>query len=67
VVSGQLHIPDAFFTSGERAPSIRLGGPQSQSGRYGEVKIIYPTGTQTPTPVVQPVGSLYTDYTTTAL
>jgi hypothetical protein len=28
----------------------RLGGPQSQSARYGEVKILDPTGTQTPTP-----------------
>jgi hypothetical protein len=28
----------------------RLGGPQSQSGRYGEVKIRDPTGTRTLTP-----------------
>jgi hypothetical protein len=28
----------------------RLGGPQSQSGRFGEEKILDPTGTQTPTP-----------------
>jgi hypothetical protein len=27
---------------------MRLGGPQSRSGRYGEVKIFYPTGTRTP-------------------
>jgi hypothetical protein len=27
-----------------------LGGPQSQSGRFGEVKILDPTGTRTPTP-----------------
>jgi hypothetical protein len=27
----------------------RLGGPQSWSGRHGEVKILAPTGTQTPT------------------
>jgi hypothetical protein len=27
----------------------RLGGPQSRSGRYGEVKILDPTGTRTPT------------------
>jgi hypothetical protein len=26
----------------------RLGGPQSRSGRYGEVKIFYPIGTRTP-------------------
>jgi hypothetical protein len=29
----------------------RLGGPQSRSGRHGEVKILAPTGTQTPTPL----------------
>jgi hypothetical protein len=41
----------------------RLGGPQSRSGRYGEVKILDPTGTWTPTPlVVQPVASCYTDW-----
>jgi hypothetical protein len=28
----------------------RLGGPQSQSGRHGEVKILDPTGTRNPTP-----------------
>jgi hypothetical protein len=28
----------------------RLGGPQSRSGRFGEVKILTPTGTWTPTP-----------------
>jgi hypothetical protein len=28
----------------------RLGGPQSRSGRYGEVNILDPTGSQTPTP-----------------
>jgi hypothetical protein len=34
-----------------------LGGPQSRSGRYGEVKIFYPTGTRTPVPqVVQPIA-----------
>jgi hypothetical protein len=27
-----------------------LGGPQSRSGRCGEVKIFYPTGTRTPAP-----------------
>jgi hypothetical protein len=27
----------------------RLGGPQSRSGRHGEVKILDPTGTRTPT------------------
>jgi hypothetical protein len=38
----------------------KLGGPQSQSGRRGEEKILDPTGTRTP--VVQPVASRYTDY-----
>jgi hypothetical protein len=28
----------------------RLGGPKSRSGRRGEVKILDPTGTRTPTP-----------------
>jgi hypothetical protein len=28
----------------------RLGGPQNRSGRFGEVKILTPTGTRTPTP-----------------
>jgi hypothetical protein len=41
----------------------RLGGPQSRSGRYGKVKILYPTGTRTPAPpVVQSVASRYTDW-----
>jgi hypothetical protein len=29
----------------------RLGGSQSQSGRYGEEKILDPAGTRTPTPL----------------
>jgi hypothetical protein len=40
------------FTPGERTPRYpldrRLGGPQSRSGRHGEVKILAPTGTWTP-------------------
>jgi hypothetical protein len=40
-----------------------MSGHQSRSGRFGEKKMIYPTGTRTPTPlVIQPVASLYTDY-----
>jgi hypothetical protein len=36
-------------------------------GRYGEVKILDTTGTQTPTPsVIHPVDSRYTDYGTVA-
>jgi hypothetical protein len=33
----------------------RLDGPRNQSTRQEEEKIIYPTGTRTPTPLVQPV------------
>jgi hypothetical protein len=41
----------------------RFGGPQSRSGRFGEQKILDPTGTRILTPsVVQPVASRYTDY-----
>jgi hypothetical protein len=40
-VSSQLHAPAAL-------PPGPLGGPQSRSGRYGEVKIVYTTGTRTP-------------------
>jgi hypothetical protein len=45
----------------ERAPRYpfyrRLGGLQSRSGRYGEVKIFYPTGTRTPAPPSRPARS----------
>jgi hypothetical protein len=34
-----------------------LGGPQSRSGRYGEVKIFYPIGTRTPAPPGRPARS----------
>jgi hypothetical protein len=44
----------------------RLGGPQSQSGKFEEEKILDPTGTRTPSPVVQPIASRYTDYATPA-
>jgi hypothetical protein len=51
-VSGQLHAPAALPRG--RNPQypldLRLGGPQSRSGRYGEEKILDPTGTRTPTP-----------------
>jgi hypothetical protein len=51
-VSGQLHAPAALSPGkSPRYPFYRrLGGPQSRSGRYGEVKIFYPTGTRTPAP-----------------
>jgi hypothetical protein len=65
VLSGQLHAPVAL-PSGKspRYPFYRrLGEPQSRSGWYGEVKIVYPTGTRTPDPsVFQPVTSRYTDW-----
>jgi hypothetical protein len=45
----------------ERAPPYpfysRLGGPQSRSERYGEVKIFYPTGTRDPAPPGRPARS----------
>jgi hypothetical protein len=34
-----------------------LGGPQSRSGRYGEVKFFDPTGTRTPAPPGRPARS----------
>jgi hypothetical protein len=39
----------------------RLGGPQSQSGKRGEEKILDSTGTNSDLLVVQPVASRYTD------
>jgi hypothetical protein len=51
-VTGQLHAP-ADFAPGKdpRYPlDRRLSGPESPSGRHGEVKILAPTGTRTPTP-----------------
>jgi hypothetical protein len=42
-----------WLASGLESPRYpmdrRLGGPQSRSGQYGEVKILDPTGTRTPT------------------
>jgi hypothetical protein len=50
-VSGQLHAPATLPPGKElRYPLDRLlGGPQSQSWRCGEEKILDPSGTQTPT------------------
>jgi hypothetical protein len=58
-VSGQLHAPAALPPGkSPRYPFYRrLGGPQSRSGRYGEVKIIYPIGTRTPAPPGRPARS----------
>jgi hypothetical protein len=62
-VSGQLHAP-AALPPGKRPryPFYRrLGGPQSRTGRYGEVKIFTLPGLELPLPlVVQPVASRYT-------
>jgi hypothetical protein len=69
-MSGQLHVPAALLPGKQPQVPIgldrRLGGPQSQSGRHGEVKILDPTGIRTPL-VVQPVVSRYTDYAIPAL
>jgi hypothetical protein len=58
-VSGQLHAPAALPPGkSPRYPFYRrLGGPQSRSGRYGEVKMFYPTGTRTPAPPGRPARS----------
>jgi hypothetical protein len=45
--------PRPLYLRGKNPPypfDRRLGGPQSRSGRYGEVKILGLTGTRTPTP-----------------
>jgi hypothetical protein len=64
-MSGQLHAP-AVLPPGKspRYPFYRrLGGPQSRSGQYGEVKIFTLPGLELPLPlVVQPVASRYTDW-----
>jgi hypothetical protein len=52
-VSGQIHDPAALATGGKKPRyqlDRRLGEPQSRSDRYGEVKILDPTGTRNPTP-----------------
>jgi hypothetical protein len=33
----------------------RVDGPQSRSGQHGDEKILDPTGTQTPNPVIQSI------------
>jgi hypothetical protein len=49
-VSGQLHAAGALplKVKSHRHVLYRLGGPQCRSGRFGEQKIIHPTGTRTP-------------------
>jgi hypothetical protein len=58
-MSGQLHAPAALpLGKCPRYPFYRkLGGPQSRSRRYGEVKIFYPIGTRTPAPPGRPARS----------
>jgi hypothetical protein len=58
-VSGQLHARAALPPGkSPRYPFYRrLGGPQSRSGRYGEVKIFYPTETRTAAPPGRPARS----------
>jgi hypothetical protein len=47
---------------------MRLGGPQSRSGRGGEEKILSSRRESNPrTPIVQPVAQRYTDWAITAL
>jgi hypothetical protein len=46
----------------------RLGGPQSRSGRHGEVKILVYPGTLNSDPsLIQPEASRYTDWATAKL
>jgi hypothetical protein len=63
--------PRPLYPRGKSPPyplESRLNGPQSRSRRHGEMKILDPTGTRTPTPrVVQPVASHYTDCAILAL
>jgi hypothetical protein len=62
-VTGQLHSPVAL-TPGKKPQyplDRRLGGPQNRSGPSRDEKILDPTGTWTPTLVVQPVAGCYTD------
>jgi hypothetical protein len=49
---GTSHAPAALprWKSPRYPLDRRLGGPQSQSGRYREGKILDPTGTRTPAP-----------------
>jgi hypothetical protein len=56
--TNQLEVSGQFHALAALPPGIhllypldgRLGGPKSRSGRYGEKKILDPTGTRTPTP-----------------
>jgi hypothetical protein len=53
---------------GPRYPlARRLGGHQSRSEQYGEVRILDPIGAQTVALIVQAVATLYSDCSTAAL
>jgi hypothetical protein len=55
-INGQLHVMP-HYSRGKRPMhplDRRLGGPQSQYGRFGEMKILDSTGTRTPTSVAIP-------------
>jgi hypothetical protein len=68
--SGQLHAPTALPPEKEPPYQLyrRLGGPQSQSGRHGEVKILASHRDLNSDPlVVQPIASRYTDCAIPAL
>jgi hypothetical protein len=66
VVCGPRHAPAPYPPAPRpRYPFYRrLGGPQSRSGRYGEVNIFLTLdlNSRPPPPVVQPVASRYTDW-----
>jgi hypothetical protein len=66
-VSGQLHAPAALLLRKEPQYPLdgRLGGPQGQSGCYGEEKNLAPARNQML--AVQPITCLYTDSAITAL
>jgi hypothetical protein len=59
----QFHVSAALTPDNSDRCSLdtRQGGPQSQSERYGEMKILDPTGARSSS-VVQPVASRYTDW-----
>jgi hypothetical protein len=61
VISGQIHAPAALPRGKSPLYPLyrRLGGPQSRSGRYGEVKNLVPAGNRNL--VVQTVARRYTD------
>jgi hypothetical protein len=62
-ISGEHHVPATLLPGKSlRYPlDMRLGGPQSRSGRYGgEKKSLAPTGNRTP--AVQSVARRYSDW-----